>query len=87
MLPKFAYAGQDIGGSCLWIGDNANRPRIKAIKNDHEYCNSKVKLLNDKEESINPNQVHFQIKDVSATCTYICFLHGLYETRTVSVVG
>ena len=87
MLPEFAIAGKDMQGSCLCTDDNGNRPRVKAIKNDYGYCNSKLELLNGNEQNVNSNQVHFQIENISATCTYKCFIHGSYEIRTVSVVG
>ena len=76
MLPEFAIAGKDIQGSCLCIDNSVNQPHVKAIKNDHGYCNSKIELLNDNEQNENSNQVHFKIKNVSAACTYKCFICG-----------
>ena len=83
MLPEFAIAGKDIQGSCLCTDDNGKQSRMI----QYGYCNSKIELLNGNEQNVNSNQVHFQINNISATCTYKCFIHGSYETRTVSVVG
>lgn len=82
-MPENVIAGEDLHGTC--ISEHDERPRVTMVRNGK--CSSEVEYINANGQNDNCGQADFLIKNISATCTYRCFLCGSWETKTVSVIG
>ena len=82
IAPSSVVAGEDLYAKCVTDGDQ--QPRVVALNHD---CKSKVKYLNDNQQNVNCGQLDFVVRNASKSCTFQCFICGLHERGTVSVVG
>ena len=79
MVPKMALAGEDMLATC--VANHKDRPRVMAVRDNK--CSTKPERLNITEDG----RMDFIVRNVGATCTYRCFLHGSCEEKTVPIVG